>query len=272
MMVFTLLSILVIVGFCTLFIYQNRRNRILVFALLLKIAAGICLGFVYKYHYQGGDTLVYYNESKTIATYVLSDPLEHVGFYFTNVASEITGLTFYEQPRALFFSKILSVIYLLTGGNYWLMAVMLSIINFLCVRRLVDQITKRFPVTKLPAVVAFYFLPTFVFWTSGILKESLAIGALCLLVALALEWSEPHAKFKTGQIILVFLGGMVLWNLKYFYTAVTIPVLVSVVVFERIKSRKYRIIVPLFLLITLVVIFSVSHYNLECKACVYRSS
>jgi len=265
MIALTLISVLAITGFSIFFIYKNRGDRLLIFAFLVKIAAAILLGIIYKYHYQGGDTFVYYNESGTIAQYVLADPVKHAGFYFSNDTSEIPGLTFYEQPRALFFSKILSLIYLLTGGNYWLMAVILGIINFLCIKKMVDQLARKFPVAKIPASLAFYFLPTFVFWTSGLLKESLAIGALCLLIAQALEWSEPYVKFKGGQIFLTLLAGIVLWNLKYFYAAVAIPVLISAVVFQRIQNRKYKIEIPLIILLAFVAIFSTSHYNLDAR-------
>ncbi len=262
-MALTLISLLGITAFSIFFIYKNRTDRLLIAAFLMKIAASILLGIIYKYHYQGGDTFVYYHESGTIAQFVWSDPMEHQGFYFSSNTSEIPGLTFYEQPRALFFSKILSVVYLMTGGNYWLMSVILGIINFLCIKQMVDKIARKFPTAKIPASVAFYFLPTFVFWTSGLLKESLAIGALCLLVALALEWSAASGTMKIGQVLLALAGGLVLWNLKYFYAAITIPVLLAVVVYERMQTRKYRIAVPLFILIALVVLFSTFHYNLN---------
>jgi hypothetical protein len=265
MIVITVLSILAIAGFSIFFIYKNRADRLLIAAFLVKIAASILLGIIYKYHYQGGDTFAYYHESETIAKYVMSDPGKHVGFYFSNTTAEIPTLNYSEQPRALFFSKILSLIYIFTGGNYWLMTVLLGIINFLCVKEMVDRITGKFQGAKIPSFMAFYFLPTFVFWTSGMLKESLAIGALCLLVALAIEISEPHSRIRARQIIMVLIAGLVLWNLKYFYAAVAIPVLISVVVFERIESRKFRIVVPLVLLVALVVVFSTSHYNLNAR-------
>jgi hypothetical protein len=265
MIAFTILSILLITGVGILFTYQNRTDRLLIPAFLVKIAASILLGIIYKYHYQGGDTLAYYQESATIAKYVMTDPVKHIWFYFSNSTAEIPTLNYTEQPRALFFSKLLSLIHLFTSGNYWLMAVILGIINFFCVKKMVDQITRKFQGVKIPVYLAFYFLPTFVFWTSGILKESLAIGALCLLVAHAIELSQPHARIRARQITMVIIAGIMLWNLKYFYAAVTLPILITVVVYERMKSRKYSIVIPLFILIALVAIFSISHYNLNAR-------
>ena len=265
MIAIKLVSILLFFGFTIFFIYKNQKDHLLVFAFLVKIAAAILLGIIYKYYYQGGDTFVYYDESGVIARHVLTDPVKHAGFYFNHDPYEITGLTFYEQPRALFFSKILSVFHILTGGNYWLMAVILAMINFFCIKQMVDQINRKFSVAKFPASMSFYFLPTFVFWTSGLLKESLAIGAFCLLVAQALELSQPHAEIKVGKTLLIIISAVVFWNLKYFYAAVIIPILLATVAYERIKSPKYRILIPLMVLIIMILFFSTAHYNLGVR-------
>ena len=50
-------------------------------ALLMKVGAGICLGVIYLYYYQGiGDTALYFRDSSLISDLARRDLLSYIGY------------------------------------------------------------------------------------------------------------------------------------------------------------------------------------------------
>jgi len=246
-------------------IKKNRNQYSVIFGLMIKILGGITLGLIYKYHYQGGDTFQYYSDAGVLAHYLLKNPQKIPDLLwdtsrYTELAHQIAYLN---QPRALFFTKIITPIYILTGGSYWIMSILLSIINFMCVHEWVKELSRHYKNIYSFAALSFYFLPTFVFWTSGLLKESLAVGAFMILLAISFRMIRTGEYANIKYWFLAFISGILLWKLKYFYGAVAFPVLGTLLLFE-FSSRKQHIpayLIPLFLIFGIFII-SFMHYNL----------
>lgn len=262
----SIISITIFFWIIYLFVRKNKKDAIVISALFLKIAAGILLGLLYKFHYKGGDTFFYYQEAGTITNYFLGHPGRIIQIFFATleIPDLKDGIVFYDQPRALLFSKIISVFYLVTGGNYWIIGAFLSLINFICIHLLVSELNKGFKGIKKATVFAFYFLPTFVFWTSGLLKESLAIGALAVAVALVLRFirTEEYGKFKDWLYLII--SAILLWELKYYYAAIAIPMLAGILIFNIASKRKKVHPVLLFAVFFAGVLsFSNLTYNLD---------
>ena len=201
-----------------------------------------------------------------MANYLLDHPSQFFHIYFkTAQLSELANqIVFHEQPRALLFSKIVSVFYIFSGGNYWIISVSLSLINFVCVHFLVEEINKKFVGLKKASAISFYFLPTFVFWTGGLLKESLAIGALAVAIALVIRLIRTREYAYIPYWLYLFLSSAVLWELKYYYAAIAIPLLLALLLFDILS--KWKKVHPGFIPIIFIAgIFLVStlHYNLD---------
>lgn len=260
------LSLLLFTWLCYSFVKKNKHDQFAIIGLILKIAAGLGLGLVYKYHYEGGDTFQYYHEGETIGNYLLNHPFQFFNIYIkTTELSELTNqIVFHDQPRALLFSKIVSVFYIFSGGNYWIISAFLSLINFFCIHFLVTELNRKFGGLKKAASISFYFLPTFVFWTSGLLKESLAIGALAITIALVVRLTRTRKYAYFPNWFYLFISSVVLWELKYYYAAMAIPLLLALLLFE-ILSKWKKVHPGYMLLIFIPGIFIVStlHYNLD---------
>jgi hypothetical protein len=140
--------------------------------------------------------------------------------------------------RALFLSKITSVFHLLTGGNYWTISLYFSLLSFLACWRFVQDINRYFPSATMAAIAAFLFLPSAVFWSSGLLKESLAIAALLLLCGLVLRvWFKEKMTWR--HLALAVLALWILWNLKYFYAGIFLPVVCATLFCKSFISRRF---------------------------------
>ena len=266
MIFLSIITSILIIFFLYHFLRHVRFDGIIILALALKIIAGIGLGLIYKLHYNGGDTFQYFAEAKTLALHLLDHPAKFFNIYFfTDTLLELSdGLVFDDQPRALFFSKIISVFYLLSGGNYWLTSVFLSFFNFLCIFYLLKQLVSTFPYLEKASYASFYFLPTFVFWTSGLLKESLAIGALSIAAAVVIKFSRTNKYNSVRDWFVLVISLLLLWYLKYYYAAVAAPCLGLLLIYDVLKiSQKYRFYLALGFGVIAAIIISNLHYNLS---------
>lgn len=198
-------------------------------ALAIKLIAGVCLGLIYIYYYSAGDTFTYFYEASKAAGIAREDFPSYLSFLFSNDAP---GHPFVmTDSRALFFTRITSLFSLLTGDNYWAIGFYFSFFSFLGAWFLVKVISRNIPSVSSAAVVAFLFLPSAVFWTSGVLKESVAIAALYMLTALFLKvWFRES--FRWWQMLLAPVLLWLLWNLKYYYAGVFLAVAGATLVYR----------------------------------------
>ena len=226
-------------------------------ALIFKLLCGIGLGLLYRYYYTVGDTFGYYKDGIRLADLAQTDFSAYVEFLWKgNKKYAIWHELNFQRPRATFMSKIASVLCLLTSNNYWLVSLYLSFISFIASWYLVKQIIHIHASLMLPAVVAFLFLPTAVFWSSGLIKESIAMAALYFLAAIVVKlWRNDRVKVYAW--IVVPLALWVLWNLKYYYLAVFLPIAATALVMKymivpRLKYRQWYILLIVWSIIFVV--------------------
>lgn len=266
MIVFSIISVFALSWLLYLFVRQNLSDLTSILGLLFKLVSGIALGLIYKIHYQGGDTFQYFSDAGIFTDFIFQHPAKILDALFNTLNSpELTlQLAYSDHPRALFFTKLILPLFILSGGNYWILSLMLGFINFLCIQFLVRELAKSFSWIRKESAIAFYFLPTFVFWTSGLLKESLAIAALAALTAICFQIIRRNDYFNLWHWIFIIFTAAILWNLKYFYAAVAFPVLASFMLFSFINVRwKISYYILLIFLIFSITGISIFHYNLS---------
>ena len=226
-------------------------------ALVFKLLCGIALGLLYRYYYTVGDTYGYYNDGVRLAKLAHSDFSLYAEFLWKGTKKyAIWHELNFQRPRATFMSKIASVLCLLNGNNYWMTSLYLSFVSFIASWYLVKQIIRVRASLMLPAVAGFLFLPSAVFWSSGLIKESIAMAALYFLAAIFLKiWQRE--KVNVYAWLLVLLSVWVLWNLKYYYLAVLLPVLTTALIMKflvmpRLKYRQWYILLTAWSIVFII--------------------
>jgi hypothetical protein len=253
-------------------VWQRERSSIKRFfwpSLFLKLVAGVCIGLVYTYYYKTGDTFNYFNDGVILAKLAKADFAAYIDFLWLSdepfpIWSESELI--YRQPRAMFLSKFTSLFCLLTTNSYWVISFYFSMISFLCAWLLVKKIADLYPHAKVAVIISFLFFPTVVFWTSGIIKESIAMASLFFLVVVFLKiWNKEKVSIREWMLTLIFLW--LLWNLKYYYLAIFLPVAITTLVLQRILSKvnikktTFRIALWLFIFTVPLSVISILHPN-----------
>ncbi|MBT1689669.1 hypothetical protein [Dawidia soli] len=203
-------------------------------AWILKLAAGAVLGWIYTYYYAGGDTWGFFRDGVTLAREARTNFSVYVRFLWSGDESfDVWSQLRLPQPRALFLSKIVSLFCLLTHDRYMAVAWYFSMLSFWSAWHLTTVVSRYWPPARAAAVLALLYWPTAVLWTSGIIKESLALASLYFLVAISLQvWARQRLSVLTVGLVAFALW--MLWSLKYYYLAVFLPVACAALVMRRL--------------------------------------
>ncbi|HEY8936930.1 MAG TPA: hypothetical protein VIM65_17005 [Cyclobacteriaceae bacterium] len=216
----------------------NRRSaylRIMFWpALVSKVAAGIALGLIYTYFYTEADTFYFFNDGVVLASQFKTNARVYFDFLWQGDASFACWkqLTYHDY-RSLFLIKFVSIINIFTGNNYWFTSIYFSLMSFAAAWRLFQALIKYFPAYKLAFIISCLCIPTVVFWSSGVIKESLELASLFLITSVFLKfWMKD--KINVIDVSLLLCSVWVLWQVKYYYAAILLPVLITAIVVHKL--------------------------------------
>jgi len=214
-------------------------------SLILKIGAGMLVGIVYFNYYGIGDTIGYWQDGNLLAEEIISDPVSGINFFLGDTPSAVKGLV-NDRPRSIFFVKIVAILSIICGGNYWVMDAVISFISFLGAWYIFRKTTSFFPESTCASSIAFLFFPSVIFWSSGLIKESMGLTAVFFLSGFFLM-IITNQKVHWWEWIVALISVWVGWNLKYYWIGIFIPVAISTVIVAKLKIkfdllRKFEII------------------------------
>ncbi|MCU0451039.1 MAG: hypothetical protein MUC97_14565 [Bernardetiaceae bacterium] len=216
--------------------------------LLVKLLAGIGVGILYKYHYGFGDLLTAYEQSRSLAALLLENPTEF--WRFPQTGPTTTYLHYLGDfrdlnPRVIFFAKFGAGVYLLAGGNFWTMSAYYSALSFAGLWLAANAIARQLGRGTRALALGFLGFPSVVFWSAGLLKESLLWTFLGALLAGFLHFyprpTPPRnnlARLYNGLALSgLTMGAAGLWLLKYYYLAAALPALAGAWAVYRAGQR-----------------------------------
>jgi hypothetical protein len=208
---------------------RKQPDKIIFYSgLTLKVIAGIALGLIYKEYYNGGDTWRYYAAAYELGNLPFSE-------WWIQLGNKEIG-AFENQPRAILFTKIVSGFVFLTNGDYWIVSAYLSCLSFLGYWFFYRQIYSTLPNIKWPIVIGFIFLPSTVFWSSGILKGVLTNASIVYISGFSLKLFY-RKKIYVPEILITVLSLVLLYYIKYYLLIVLLPA----VLYALFDRRAHRI-------------------------------
>jgi hypothetical protein len=281
-MAFYLIFNFLLLGAAGFFFYRyTRQPEIRAYflpTLIFRMMAGAGVGLIYWYYYQSGDTIRFHELSVKAYHLGKENFTEYLGFLSGGKAVLImegeTGLS--QEPRTLFFVRGLSLLCFLTGGNYWLNGCYLSFLSFTGSWLIIRQTVRISRENRYPALIAFGFFPATVFWSSGVLKESLAMCCLGILAWIFLEFFFEH-KIKWNYLPVLLLTAWVYWEIRYYAFIILAIVMTTVILTDLITSLKRNsptgiIFAVTFLLLTLTGSLIHPNFRLDGLIALLRSN
>lgn len=152
--------------------------------LTVKIIGAISLGLVYQFYYQGGDTFNYFEQSEVLHKAFLKNPLDGLrlltanGTYQSSTFEYATQIYWYKSPSEYFVIKVAAIFGLLCDHSYSSLAVWFATFGFSGIWALYRTFVRIAPHQHFALALCVLFVPSVFFWGSGLMKDTITLGAL----------------------------------------------------------------------------------------------
>lgn len=226
-------------------IKNDPRYKYFMRGLLLKIIGAISLGLVYFYYYKGGDTINYYTTGSALLNVLFDKPENFLYLYFDkpkvseffliNSPGEFTYWV--NDEYAFFVSKCFVPLFLVSGKSYMTAAVVTASLCYLGVWRLFLVFTREFPGLERQFAWSILYVPSVIFWGSGIMKDSITFSCACLYVH-GFYWFFTQRKRKLKFIVALLFGSYMLLAIKPYILFALLPG--SILWFVSMRVTKIR--------------------------------
>jgi len=134
--------------------------------------------------------------------------------------------SYWNNLKGNVFVKLLSVFDILSFGHYYVNVIFYSFISLFGPMALFRVMNDVFPGRKLAVVLATFFIPSFMYWTSGVHKEGLIfLGISLIIYHLYFGWKEK--KYTLTRWLGVFLGLAILFILRNFLMFLVLPAVLA---------------------------------------------
>ncbi|WP_151088198.1 hypothetical protein [Hymenobacter baengnokdamensis] len=153
-------------------------------------------------------------------------------------------MTTHSMSNTLFFSKLLGLLNLASGGALWLNSLYLSVFCYIACWELVRVLSQVFPTTPRGAgLVAWLLWPSVLWWSAGLNKETVLVGASAGLAALVLAGvygRRPVPGWRlAGSVVLGGLLAWVLFRMRYFFALPLFGGLVALALVQLATGRGW---------------------------------
>lgn len=242
---------------------QRPEYRHFLWGLYAKVAGGAAFSLVYFYYYGGGDTIMYFYSAVSMGHLAQADPLAFLQVLFgpndlahLNLFSGMEhrpyGYMFYDA-HSFMVIRMITPLVLLSMGSYVVTTLLLSSICYIGIWRCYRTFVGYFPSLTDQFAIAFLYMPSLIFWGSGIMKDTLTLSAACWWVH-----CFDHVIFKRRDRLYNSVGlavaGAVLILLKPYIFMVLMPMTLLWALYFPVSGIRNRMLRTVILPLVLVVL------------------
>ncbi len=230
-------------------------------ALTVRIFGAILLGLLYQFYYGGGDTFNYHTHgSRVIWEVIMDDPAK--GFRLLSSSGNdmlafqySSQLLFLGDSSSFFVIQIATVFDLVTFSTYSATAVLFAIVSFIGTWLFFNAFVHDYPRHRKWIALAILFIPSAIFWGSGILKDSIVLACLGA-ITYCVKKIFIDRNIRPITVLLLILCVFVTYKIKLYVLLCFFPaalVWIYTNAFFKIRSRVLKsLIVPFFLMLIAV--------------------
>jgi hypothetical protein len=217
--------------------------------LIAKIAGGLGLCIVYLFYYNGGDTIGYFEDSTFLVNMAFKDFKTFLSVLSGNLSRENysvfdaeTGYpsSFWRDKNAYFVVRLITPLTFLTLKSYLGTTILLAWIAYIGIWKMYRIFCSEFPSLRRELAYAILFIPSVLFWGSGILKDTITFSAVCWYT-FAFYCFFVRRKFKISHFLQLSVSVFFILAVKPYIFYALIPGSVIWVAFSYIKKIPYKI-------------------------------
>lgn len=240
--------IFVIAGFLRTRLTDHTTKRYYFPALGIKLFGGIAFALLYHFYYGGGDTTAFYIGSQRIWRTFLESPVLGVELLFTDAGDTSTIASRYVRNVRFFYSanewnliRVAGIFSLFCFNTHLVLSCFFAFFCFLGLWQFYRTALKFFPSFHLVFAIAVFLPPSVIFWGSGIMKDTIALGSLGFLFASSMNvvYFRKRTFFQLSilmatsillysmksYLLLIYIAAFAIWGFLKFQESLKNPVL-----------------------------------------------
>jgi len=243
---YTLLFIWIIFKWKFFYIPQLSRKKIALL-FIIKIIIGIIMWLADKYYYNFSDAFQYYYEAEILHNYFSSNPGDVVKFILgidNPSTAEISNAistwnasfenTLLNDSRTM--TRINFLLRFISFGSFHVHIVIMCFASFIGLTALYKSLQSFFINKNFWLIIAIYFIPTVLYWSSGVLKEAVLIMGIGLLLY-STAWGTSFLKDRKNTFLLLF-SLLCLLSVKIYVLFLILIPLIANYFYAKAKKQK----------------------------------
>lgn len=257
------ISLILLVAF---FVSTISERKVFMLGLSAKLSGALAFTLIYIFYYGGGDTIVYYKTALAYTNLLFENPTDGIRLLFGDNSIENFSLFnsdtgypvrhIFNDSATLMVSKIAVPFLLLSFKSYLISSLVMSFVSYLALWRLYG-LFKYLTNNKRISALSTLFIPSILFWGSGISKDTITFAATCYFVYGA-YWIVIRKRIKWSVVLLSVLSLWLIITIKPYIFLVLFPGTLVWVFFNYIQAIKNRFVrvsaVPIILGMSILII------------------
>jgi hypothetical protein len=259
---FIVTPIIILIVYTVAYILRNRITdeitRPYFFpALTVKILGALALGFIYQFYYSGGDTYNFHTYgSRHIWEAFMENPATGFKLLFGDGSNEIgiykysSRIPFFHDRSSFTVIRIAAVFDLFTFSSYSATAVLFAVIGFIGLWMLFVTFYEVRPDLHRLIAIATLFIPSVVFWGSGLLKDTITLAGLGI-ATLLVKRIFLDKRVNIFSVILLLLCFYIIFSIKKYILLTYLPAVMIWVYatnLSKIRSVVFKIMMLPFVI------------------------
>jgi len=262
-LIYILLPIVFVLYYRIYYLEKEEDKYFFLWGFVLKMFGAVSAVLIYTQYYSSGDTLYYFQAGSKLLDFLLDHPNAFFDIFLSPNLSKYEnldfiyykqGLVYYRDTSSYTVSKISILLNFLSFQSFLLTSILCSYFSFFCSWKFYKFISKKVDFEKMKIGYAIFFMPSVIFWGSGLFKDTFTLAALYLLM-IAMVNIFGYKKISPSYLIYIVLSLYLLISIRSFFLLTIFPFIsmwVMLLNYRKIASPAIRFfLVPVFILFIL---------------------
>lgn len=225
-------------------------------AFWIKVFATFCFCMFLLYISPGDTTGLYYPEGVNIQQMIVKEPskisilFERGEDFDQSQLANIDNAGYFEEESNFMVTRIVAILSFFTFGTFMSINLIFSMIAFSGIWRLYRFFYEQYPHLSKQFAIAILYLPTFVFWSSGILKDPICVGALGWITYSLYSIFYTRNNVFRNLLLFVFFAWLLV-VLKIYILVSYLPFFILFLLLSNLKLVKNKLVKAFLVLVFL---------------------
>jgi hypothetical protein len=239
--------------------------------IMLKCLGAIALCLIYTKFYKGGDTTGYFDGAYLTQMLGFEDFDTYIKVVFSGDTGPYTIKAYgrnnlccpdyLRDPQSFLIVRFTTPLTLIGSFSYFNTSIVIAALTFSGPWRLFRLFTKFYPEARKQLAIAILYVPSVLFWGSGILKDTFTFAAACWLTWSVYKLFIERNRF-VFHIFTLAISAWVLISVKPYIFVALVPGALIWISFKRISNLKSPItklaITPMIIVVGFILLGVIS--------------